>query len=86
MSLSTQTLSALQELMDENKALLAQVQATDDAEQFAAMVADAVAKSGIQAIESEIAQHFEELSKAASDQQLQAVADDLDDDGLMVSN
>ncbi|TXT34950.1 MAG: hypothetical protein FD135_5173 [Comamonadaceae bacterium] len=37
-------------------------------------------------IESEIAQHFEEISKAASDQQLEAVADDLDDDGRMVSN
>lgn len=89
MSLSAQTLSALQELMAQNKELLAQVQATDDAAQAAAIIADAAAKNGIQTIEAELAKHFEEASKAASnqalsDQQLEAVAGGLDDDAVMV--
>lgn len=88
MSLSAQTLSALQELMAQNKELLAQVQATDDAAQAAAIIADAAAKNGIEAIESDLAKYFEEASKAASDQalsdqQLEAVAGGLNDDGRM---
>ncbi len=79
MSLSAPTLSALQALMTQDKALLAQVQATDDAAQAASIIATAAAKSGIEISEAELATHFEETSKAAanqalSDSQLEAVA------------
>ncbi len=88
MSLSEQTLHALQALTAQDKALLAQLQTADDAAQAAAIMADAAAKNGIQALEADIAKHFEEASQTAasqalSDSQLEAVAGGLNDDGRM---
>lgn len=79
MSLSEPTLSALQSLMAQDKALLAQVQGTDDAAQVASIIAAAAAKNGLEINEAELTRHFEEVSIAAasqalSDSQLDAVA------------
>ncbi|TXT39627.1 MAG: hypothetical protein FD135_2059 [Comamonadaceae bacterium] len=89
MSLSPQTLSALQTLMTQDKTLLAQVQGTDDAAQAASIIAAAAAKNGIEINEAELTQHFEEASKAAanqalSDSQLEAVAGGMNDTEKMV--
>ncbi|TXT39622.1 MAG: hypothetical protein FD135_2054 [Comamonadaceae bacterium] len=90
MSLSDQALSALQELMTQNKELLAQVQATNDAAQAANIIAAAAAQNGIEATQADITQHFEEAFKATtnqalSDKQLDAVAGGSVDDDWMIA-
>ena len=89
MSLPPQTLIALQTLMTQDKALLTQVQATDDAAQAASIIAAAAAKNGIEINEAELAQHFEEAAKvstnqALSDSQLEAVAGGISDTDKMI--
>lgn len=79
MSLSEQTLVALQTFMALDKALMAQVQATNDAAHAAALIAPAAAKQGITVNEAELIAHLEVVSasltnQALSDQQLEAVA------------
>lgn len=89
MSLSDQTLSALQTLMAQDKALLAQVQATNDVAQAAHIIAAAAAKNGLEIQEAELVEYFEEASKVAanqalSDQQLEAVAGGLEGTDLLI--
>lgn len=89
MSLSEKTLSALQALMTQDKALLAQVQATDDAAQAASIIAAAATQNGLEINQAELAQHFEEASKSAanqalSDRQLEAVAGGMSDTDKMI--
>ena len=89
MSLSEKTLNALQTLMTQDKALLAQVQGTDDAAQAARIIAAAATQNGIEINEAELAQHFEEASKVAanqalSDSQLEAVAGGINDTEKMI--
>ena len=79
MSISEQTLVALQTFMALDKALMAQVQATNDAAHAAALIAPAAAKQGITVNEAELIAHLEVVSasltnQALSDQQLEAVA------------
>ena len=79
MSLSEQTLSALQTLMAQDKALQTQVQTTRSAAQAADIIAQAAAQNGIEINPAELTQHFEEAAKtsanqALSDSQLEAVA------------
>lgn len=88
MPLSAETLSALQQLMAQNTELLTQVQLADDTAQAATLIAKAAAKNGIDVHETELAEHLENASRtvtnqALSDQQLEAVAGGLNDDGRM---
>ncbi|TXT39631.1 MAG: hypothetical protein FD135_2063 [Comamonadaceae bacterium] len=70
MSLSAPTLSALQALMTQDTALLAQVQATDDAAQAAATIAQAAARQGIAVSETDLHTHFSQARQAVADQSL----------------
>lgn len=88
MSLSAETLNALQQLMAQNKELLARVQTTQNSMQAAFHIAEAAAKNGISVSEAELIAHLEEASstltnQALSDQQLEAVSGGLSDDGYM---
>ena len=88
MSLSEKTLTELHQLVAQNTDLLKRVQATNDAAQAAALIAQAATENGINVSEAELAAHFEQASAAAkdqalSDQQLEAVAGGINDDGRM---
>lgn len=88
MTLSIQTLHALQELMVQDSALQAQVQVADDAAAVATLVAAAAAKKNIHVDKIELTAHLQNAAKTAtsqalSDQQLEAVAGGLNDDGRM---
>lgn len=79
MSLSDQTLRTLQQLMAQDKALLARVQASDDATQIATLIAEAAEQNGFAVNTAELAAHFAEASRisadhALSDSQLDAAA------------
>lgn len=79
MSISEQTLKALQELMLQDKELLLRVQASSDAGESAALIAQAAAQRGITISQAELLAHFEEagqagLNQALSDDELDAVA------------
>ena len=79
MSLSETTLAELHQLVAQNTDLLTRVQATNNAVQAAALIAQAANQTGINVSATELAAHFEAASKAAtdqalSDQQLEAVA------------
>ncbi len=79
MSMSEQTLKALQELMLQDKELLLRVQASSDAGESAALIAQAAAQRGITISQAELLAHFEEagqagLNQALSDDDRDAVA------------
>ena len=79
MSLSPETLSALQTLMAQDAALMARVQTTPNTTQAAALIAEAAEKNGIVVNEAELSNHLEAVShtltsQALSDRQLDAVA------------
>ena len=79
MPLSEQTLSALQQLMAHDKALLAQVQASSHTTQAANLIADAAIKAGIEVKLADLTAYFANPAQTAtgqalSDQQLEAVA------------
>lgn len=89
MSLSESTLQALQALMSQDQALLASVQATSDARQAAALMAEAAAKNNILVSTAELTSHFEQLSaainnQALTDEQLATVAGGMRDDETML--
>ena len=89
MSLSEKTLTELHQLVAQNTDLLKRVQATNDAAQAAALIAQAATESGINVSEAELAAHFEHASAAAknqalSDQQLEAVAGGWSKDDSMI--
>lgn len=79
MSLSPETLSALQTLMAQDAALMARVQTTPNTTQAAALIAEAAENNGIVVNEAELSSHLEAVShtltsQALSDRQLDAVA------------
>ncbi|TXT39634.1 MAG: hypothetical protein FD135_2066 [Comamonadaceae bacterium] len=79
MSLSEPTLIALQTLMAQDQELLAHVQAADDADQAAALIAEAATRHGIAVKVTELQTYFAQVSQAAAgqalnDAQLDAVA------------
>lgn len=79
MSLSPETLSALQTLMAQDATLMARVQTTPNTTQAAALIAEAAEKNGIVVNEAELSNHLEAVShtltsQALSDRQLDAVA------------
>ncbi len=88
MSISEQTLSALQELMAHDAELLTQVQGSNDAAEAAGLIARAADAHGIAVDPAELTRHFEAASRALAeqtlnDQQLDAVAGGISDDGIM---
>ncbi|TXT39639.1 MAG: hypothetical protein FD135_2071 [Comamonadaceae bacterium] len=91
MSISEQTLSALQQLMAQDKTLLAQVQASSHTAQAANLIADAATKAGIEVKLADLTAHFANAAQTAtgqalSDQQLEAVAGGfkIGDDAAMI--
>lgn len=79
MSLSPQTLSALQALLAQDPALLVRVQAAPDAAQAAILMTETATKNGIAISAVELQTYFAEVNQAAagqalSDAQLEAVA------------
>lgn len=89
MSLSEQTLSALQQLMAQDQALRASVQTTSDAHQAAALIAEAAEKNNISVSTAELTSHFEQLSaainnQALTDEQLTTVAGGMNDGEMML--
>lgn len=79
MSLSNSTLKQLQDLMQQNPALVAQVHNAGNASSVAMVVAKAAANEGIAVTAEELITHFSEATQAnqnqpLSDAQLEAVA------------
>ena len=79
MSLAESTLSALQQLMAQDAALMARVQAAPNTSQAATLIAETATKNGIAISAAELQTYFAEASQAAaglalSDAQLEAVA------------
>lgn len=79
MSLSEETLNSLQNLIAQDKQLLAQIRIAKNATQVATIIAQAAAKGGVSVCESEVLTHLEDALNASTDQaltdgQLDAVA------------
>jgi len=88
MTVSEQTLKALQELIQQDQELLVRVQACADADESAALISNAAAQQGICVSQAELLAHFlgadsAGLNMALSDDQLDAVAGGISDDAKM---
>ncbi|BCO25555.1 hypothetical protein MIZ03_0416 [Rhodoferax lithotrophicus] len=89
MSLSDQTLTALQTLMAQDSALLAQVQGAEETAQAVSYIAQAAAQKGITVSAAELSAYFETRrqgasTQALSDEQLEAVAGGVSDTDKLI--